>query len=253
MGKPSVLIGIGVAIAIGAFFMTYSYLSGQTDGVVEQKVEYRQVAVAALDVSRGELLDVDHIKVVDWPAHAVPEGAVSDPAALIGKLTRIGMIANEPITESKLAKNRSSSLLSMLVPQGHRAMSVKVNEVTGISGFVGPGSRVDVLMSVRERDNEPAKSKIILQGLEVLAVDQIIEQVDNKPVVVNTVTLDVTPSSAEVLTLAANEGSLHLALRNDLDKLDVFTGGRTIDQITSAFGSGSVEVIRGKKVQTVNF
>ncbi len=253
MGKPSILIGVGVFIALAAFFMTYSYLSGQSDGVVEQKVEYRQVAVAAVDVARGDLIDADHVKIVDWPAHAVPEGAVSDPEQILGKVARIALLANEPITENKLAKNRSSSLLSMLLPAGRRAMSVKVNEVTGISGFVGPGSHVDVLMSVRERDDEPAKSKIILQGIAVLAIDQTIEQVDNDPSVVNTVTLDVSPAQSEVLTLAANEGSLQLALRNDADASDVYTSGRTIDQITSAFGTGSVEVIRGKDIQTVNF
>ena len=141
---------------------------------MEQKIEYRQVAVAASDVPRGQLIDADRVKVVDWPAHAVPEGAISDPGRIFGKVARIALLANEPITENKLAKNRSSSLLSMLLPKGRRAMSVKVNEVTGISGFIGSGSHVDVLMSVRERDDESAKSKIILQGFVVLVIDQLL-------------------------------------------------------------------------------
>ncbi len=251
MGRPVVLIVVGLLFAGFAGFMTFSYLRGQADGISEQRVEYSQVVVAAVDVPRGELIDVDHVKVVDWPAHAIPEGAIDQTELVVGKLARIAMIANEPVTDAKLAKNKSSSLLSMLVGEGRRAMSVKVNEVTGISGFVAPGSRIDVLMSVRERGDEPPRSRVILQGVEVLAVDQSIEQIDNKPVVVNTVTMDVSPGDAEVLTLAANEGSLHLALRNDKDKAVSYTSGRTLDQITS-FGYGA-KVIRGTEVENLNW
>jgi len=253
MSRPVVLIVVGLLFAGFAGFMTFSYLSGQADGVADKKIDYQEVVVAAADISRGDLIEADHVKVVDWPAHAVPENAITDSSQVVGKVARIGLIANEPITDAKLAKNKSSSLLSMLVPEGRRAISLKVNEVTGISGFVAPGSRVDVLMAVRQHDKEPAKSKIILQGVEVLAIDQSIEQIDNKPVTVNTVTLDLTPAQAEVLTLAANEGSLHLSLRNDKDKAMVYTGGHTLPEITSVYGNGRVEVIRGHDVKQVSF
>ncbi|MFQ5351702.1 MAG: Flp pilus assembly protein CpaB, partial [Candidatus Binatia bacterium] len=223
MGKPLVLIATGLCFAAFAGLLTFSYLSEKSRGMTDPELKQSQVVVAAVPIRRGDLVDSQQLKIVAWPAHAVPEGTFADPEKLIGKVARVGIMVNEPVTDGKLAKNKSSSVLSMLVPKGRRAISVRVNEVTGISGFVAPNSKVDVLVTIGERDEEPARSKIILQGVEVLAIDQEVEQIDDEPVVVKTITLDVSPRQAETLTLAANEGNLHFVLRNDKDNAWIST------------------------------
>ncbi len=132
-----------------------------------------------------------------------------------------------------------------------------MNEVTGISGFVAPGSHVDVLLSVPAQQEEPPRTRIVLEDVEVLAIAQSIEQLDSRPTVVNTVTLNVSPREAEILTLASNEGSLHLALRNDSDQTKTYSAGVRLDQVIGenvGKGSGpSVELIRGLERVTFSF
>jgi len=200
-------------------------------------------------IRRGQAVEEKDVKVIDWPAENIPEGVYGTVPEVIGKLARTEIYQNDPLTAPKFLETKAPSVLSMLIPNGRRAMSIKVNEVTGISGFVAPGSRVDVLLSVSGSQQDQARTRIVLEDIEVLAIAQSIEQLDSKPAVVNTVTLNVAPHEAETLTLASNEGSLHLALRNDADEDKVFSTGTTIGQVIgvgATTGSGpSVELIRG--------
>jgi pilus assembly protein CpaB len=248
MKRPIVIIGLGVTFAALAGFMTLGFLKQQS--VPEAPVLATKPVVVALNtIKRGESVQELSVKVVDWPADSVPEGSFGTVPEVIGKLARTEIYQNDPLTAQKFLETKAPSILSTLIPEGRRAMSIKVNEVTGISGFVAPGSHVDVLLSVAGDQEEPARTRIVLEDMEVLAIAQSIEQLDSKPIVVNTVTLNVGPRDAETLTLASNEGSLHLALRNDGDETKIFSGGTTIDQIIGdamAGGDGpSVELIRG--------
>jgi len=255
MARPFVLVVAGVLFAALAGLMTFSWLDGQTGSLDAPVLQHRSVVVAAQTVGRGELVEPGHLKVVDWPAHAVPEGTYHDPGKLVGKVARVTIMANEPVTDARLSRNRSTSLLSMLVQPGRRAISVRVNEVTGISGFVAPNSRVDVLVTIGRREKLEARSKVILQDVRVLAIDQEVEQVDNKPVTVKTVTLDVTPRQAEILALAVHEGSLYFVLRNDKDGDGVATSGKTVSEVLggSSGNRHTVEVIRGSSVENYIF
>jgi pilus assembly protein CpaB len=134
----------------------------------------------------------------------------------------------EPIVESKLVpKDKSSGLLSLKVPAGMRAFTVKVNEVVGVGGFIVPDSRVDVVVTtaVSPQRQQEQVSKTFLQNILVLAAGQVVEQKDNKPVTVNTVTLAVTPDESEKLALASNDGKIQLVMRNFADAQKVETAG----------------------------
>jgi len=249
MGKPVVIIGIGVVFAAVAGFMTLGFLKGQSSEPTQANLDTVPVVVAADTISRGQVVEEDLVKLVDWPTDSVPEGAFRTVSDAVGKLARTEIYADDLLTAAKFLDTKAPSILSMLIPTGRRAISIKVNEVTGISGFVAPGSHVDVLLTVVGDDEDPAKTRIVLQDTEVLAIAQSIEQRDSRPVVVNTVTLNVNPREAETLTLASNEGSLHLELRNDRDDARVNSYGTSIDQVIgtakrAGFGP-AVELIRG--------
>jgi pilus assembly protein CpaB len=253
MGKPLIPIALGLVFAGVAAFMTLGYLKGQDDTEVQVKTT-QSVIVATSEIGRGDIVELEHLKSIEWPIDTVPEGAFFNKEQAVGQLARHRIYANDPLTQQKLLDTKSPSVLSLLIPAGHRAISIKVNEVTGISGFVAPGSHVDVLLSVSgNREDDPPRTRTVLQDTEVLAIAQAIEQKDNKPVVVNTVTLNVTPRDAERLTLASHEGALQLVMRNDRDSARVYSAGVALDHIigNALPGDGtSVELIRG--VQRVN-
>jgi len=257
MGKPVVIIGVGVVFAAVAGFMTLGFLKGQKSEPVQVGLDTVPIIVAADTISRGQVVEEGLVKMVDWPASSLPEGAFTTMEAAVGKLARTEIYADDVLTQAKFLDSKAPSVLSMLIPKGRRAMSIKVNEVTGISGFVAPGSRVDVLLTVVGDDEDPSRTRTVLQDTEVLAIAQTIEQRDSRPVVVNTVTVNVGPREAETLTLASNEGSLHLVLRNDRDQARVSSYGVSLAEIiggklSSGFGP-AVELIRGVERVNLNF
>ncbi len=248
MSKPVVVIGVGVLFAAIAGFMTLGFLKGQIGSSDQASVATVELVVANETISRGQVVEEGLIKLVPWPSGSVPEGAFLTREEAVGKLARSEIYADDVLTQAKFLDTKSPSVLSMLVPAGRRAISIKVNEVTGISGFVAPGSHVDLLLTVVGDNENPTKTRIVLQDTEVLAIAQSIEQRDSRPVVVNTVTLNVTPREAETLTLASNEGALHLVLRNDRDQERVTSFGTTIREVLGGRTVGvapSVELIRG--------
>ena len=162
-----------------------------------------------------------------WARDSVPQGAFTDPQAIAGSFAKSEFVAGEPIVASKLFMGqKTSGVMPLLIPAGMRAMSVPVDEVSDIAGFVEPHTRVDVLVAVAGTGpGEPSFSRIVLQDIEVLAVAQEIEHVKDQPEVVKVVTLLVTPQDAEKLTLASREGLLRLAMRNYSDNKIVATRG----------------------------
>lgn len=257
MGKPLIPITLGIVFAAVAAFMTLGYLKQASNKPEAPKFETQTVVVATAPIMRGDTVSSTNVKTVDWPKNAVPQGSFASLEQAVGTVARAPIFENDPITTNKVVDANSKSVLSMLIPDGRRAISIKVNEVTGIAGFVAPSSRVDVLVTVPEKEDDPARTRIVLQDIEVLAIAQAVEQRENKPVVVNTVTLNVLPSEAEALTLAANEGSLQLTLRNDRDQARVYTAGMDLERLVGAGSSGTggaqVELIRGVNREMQSF
>jgi pilus assembly protein CpaB len=221
----SVLL-IAILAGGGLAYGTYDYL--QNVPVKTVTVPTRRVVVANAPLSLGSALRADDLSTLDWPAEAVPEGAFEDPSQLIGRGLVASVVRHEPILPTKLASKEAGSGLPPIIPPGKRAMSVKVNEVIGVAGYVLPGTHVDVLATASPSSRmEDTTSKVVLSNVEVLAAGTRLEQdtADGKPMQVTVVTLLVTPEESERLTLASTEGKIQLALRNPLDLESPVTSG----------------------------
>ena len=188
----------------GLAYGTYNYL--QNVPVRTVSVPTKRVVVANAALSLGSELRRDDLTTVEWPATAVPEGAFEDPAGLVGRGLIDSVVRHEPILPGKLASKEAGSGLPPIIPAGKRAMSVRVNEVIGVAGYVLPGTHVDVVVTASPTNRtEDTTSKVVLSNVEVLAAGTRLEQdsKDSKPMQVTVVTLLVTPDEAERLTLAA--------------------------------------------------
>ena len=202
----------------GLAFGTYDYL--QNVPVKTVTVPTKRVVVANADLSLGSELRPDDLKTIEWPASNVPEGSFEDPKALLGRGLIASIVRHEPILPGKLASKEAGSGLPPIIPAGKRAMSVRVNEVIGVAGYVLPGTRVDIVATQNPTSRaEDMTSKVVLSNVEVLTAGTRLEHdsKENKPMQVTVVTLLVTPDQAERLTLASTEGKIQLALRNPLD------------------------------------
>jgi pilus assembly protein CpaB len=229
------LAGMGAVLAAIVVFSAIRKRESEVQRAMAHTVE---VVVAAKDIPLGEKLEPDEVKLVRWARDGVPEGAFTDPQAVAGSFARGEFMANEPVVSSKLFMGeKTSGVMPLLIPAGMRAMSVPVDEVADISGFVAPHTRVDILVAVSGTGpGEGSFSRIVLQNIEVLAVAQEIEHVKDAPEVVKVVTLLVTPTDAEKLTLASHEGMLRLAMRNYSDSTIVATKGIAVGELLHAGG-----------------
>jgi pilus assembly protein CpaB len=208
---------LGILFAVLAAVSVYSFM--EQHQVMAQKgavVETTPVVVATTDLPFSTKLEPIHMKVVPFPLEAVPTGAVSDSDSLVGQTLKVFVVTNEPIVNSKLSSRGGG--LSVRIPEDMRATSVNVNVASGVSGFVLPGDRVDVMVTVdRPGAKMEAITKTILQNVEVLAAGAKTQAQSEKPIQVQSVTLLSGLDGAQKLALAIQEGSLHLALRNPED------------------------------------
>jgi pilus assembly protein CpaB len=192
--------------------------------------QYEQIVVAAANMSLAETVTSQHVKLVPWPKASVPEGALRSLQEAEGRVVRGSILAGEPLIEGKLAPGLAGKggIMSMLVPEGQRGVTIKLDEAVRESGFLLPNSRVDVLVSMPRASGSSEKiAKVILQDVTVLAAGQTVELRDNKPVTNTTVTLALTPQQTERLAVAQAEGKLMLVQRNLRDTQVVRTAGAT--------------------------
>jgi pilus assembly protein CpaB len=219
-----------LALVFGAVatFMAMGWLKSQSQRVVQQKgPELVPVVVATKDVPPAVALAGEQLIVRLWPQDTAMAGKFSRLEEVQGRVTAIPLAAGEPVLENKLAPKGVIPGLTALLPQDKRAMTVKVDEASGVAGFLNPDNRVDVVVSVDKGDfNKDPISKVILQNLRVLGTGQRIEKtLGEKPQVVPTVTLEVSPGEGERLALAVREGMISLVLRNQQDDHTVSTTG----------------------------
>jgi pilus assembly protein CpaB len=250
------LIYLGVSLLLGAAAVLFSmrWLNAQV------ATETVTVVVASAAISPGERVGNANLKTVSWPVSAAVAGAASQVEAMDGRVAMTAIQAGEPILESKLAPQGSRAGLNALITPGHRAMTVKVNEVVGVAGFALPGNYVDILVTVEDA-NRQRISKIVLEKILVLAVAQEHSvREDTKPRIVSAVTLEVAPSQAEQLDLARSIGSLSMVLRNQTDLSPANSNGALIGDILGTRNAkprdpspaanlgatpGRIEIIRG--------
>src|SRR5215210_8021642 len=189
------------------------------------------VVVAKVAIPLGTKIIPEQLSVVQFPRDSMPDGVFDSVEKLVGRVAVTNIAAREPITDSKLAAEGTAGGLSAVIPEGYRAITVKVDDVVGISGFIQPGAMVDVVVVIDPAEhtaNQDPISKIVLQNIKVLANGQNIDQPKNEREAnsVKAVTLQVTPEQAEKLVLAANEGKLQLVMRNSIDQSDTQTTGQ---------------------------
>lgn len=199
---------LGIVAAVLANNWAASRLSGGQD---EQPV-----VVAALEIPFGQRIDDVHVKVVPWPKHNVPSGTFSTIAEVEGKVASQRLVPGEPLLKVRIVDSLEGTSLAAMVDPEKRAVTVRVNDVIGVAGFLLPSNRVDVLAS--RKINDRAHTEVLIEDLRVLAVDQIASPDKDKPVLVRAVTLEVTPKQAGLLVNATVEGTVQLALRNPFAK-----------------------------------
>jgi len=189
-----------------------------------------RVAVAKVAIPVGTKIIPEQVMMVQFPKESTPDGTFESSDKLVGRVAVVNIAPREPITETRLAPEGTSAGLSAVIPEGYRAMTVKVDDVVGISGFIMPGTLVDVVVVIDPQEKAGMQdpiSKIVLQNIKVLANGQNIDQPENQRDAnsVKAVTLLVLPEQAEKLALAASEGKLQLVMRNSIDQGDEQTTG----------------------------
>jgi len=215
---------MSLTMATMAAFAMYQVV--QRLPVREVEVANYHVVVAAKPLTMGARLTDHDLKVVAWPSRSPVAGSHQDPKEVIARGLLDSVAENEPLTEDKLAPLEAGAGLSPSIPAGMRAMSVKVNEVVGVAGFVVPGTKVDVLVTLRR--NEESMTRTVVSNVQVLTAGTRYDQQkakDGEPIPSTVVTLMVSPQDAEKITLAQTEGQVMLALRNPLDTEQTDTQG----------------------------
>ena len=225
--RSAIVLGIAVVMAAIASLGVYRIVAAMPARAAE--VTTLDVIVAAHPLKLGTRVTADHVKVVKWPASSPVPGAFTKVEDVVNR----GLIAtvgeNEPLTETKLAPLEAGAGLPPSIPPGMRAISVKVNEVVGVAGFVVPGTRVDVMVTLSDRQrDQDTLTRVVASNVQVLTAGTRYDQEKAKegtPIPSTVVTLLLTPDDGERVALAASEGQLMLALRNPLDTDPTATKG----------------------------
>jgi pilus assembly protein CpaB len=277
MNTNRLLIGLVIALVIAFLLSSFVYKQFQKASVVAPS-STQSLVVAAVPLPLGTRLDASNTRIIQWPANQKVAGMFSRTEDVANRAIVTPLAENEAVIEGKLAPKESGAGLSATIPEGMRGVSVAVNEVVGVAGFVTPGTMVDVLVTGRQMGKENTGGDItrtILENIRVLAAGQKVEQDrEGKPQTVAVITLLVTPDEASKLTLAATDGRIQLALRNTVDtkkndpptilQADVFTPTGQKPQVKRSGGGKKstapvvpppyvIEVITGNKRENKSF
>ncbi len=231
--RTLVVLLVAVAVASGASYFVYRAV--MSIPVREVEVKSYHVAVAAKALPVGTMVSPSDVKLVPWPASSPVAGGYSKVEEVVKRGLIAPVVENEPLTSTKLAAIEAGAGLPPTIATGMRAISVKVNEVIGVAGFVVPGTRVDVVVTIGRQDD--SVSRVIVANAQVLTAGTKYDQEqakDGRPVPSTVVTLLVTPSDAERIALASTEGSNMLALRNPLDAAPTETKGTRLASLMGA-------------------
>ncbi|RWM06704.1 Flp pilus assembly protein CpaB [Mesorhizobium sp.] len=234
-----IMIVLAGVFGVLAVVLANIWLANQRSAMARtEDVQRDTVVVAAVPLKFGDTLSADKLREVAWPSGAVPAGAFKTTKDLLaGEGTKQALQAigtNEPVLATKITGPGQRATLSAVLAEGMKAVSIRVNDVLGVAGFVFPGDRVDVLLTRTVRSDEGDKSfvDVLLQSVKVLAVDQVADESKDSPTVVKAVTVEVSTKDAQKLTLAAGAGQLSLALRQAAANKGEMTERVTLSDLT---------------------
>jgi pilus assembly protein CpaB len=214
------LLMLSVLIAAAAAWTANNYLTQRLNAAAATRPESAMVLAASMRIPYGTKIESRHVKTIEVPVAVLPPGAIKDFKEVDGQIVKGEILEGEILLKDRIAGGGAGSTLAALVAPNKRAVSVRVNDVVGVGGFLLPGNYVDVIGTRMEPGGaRRATSETIIKNVKVLAVDQTAATDKNEPVVVRAVTLELTPKEAEVLAKWEEEGSLQLALRNPMDTL----------------------------------
>ena len=248
--RTVIVLAIAIFVATIASLSIYRAVARIPVREVEVATAYAVVAVRPMPT--GTYLTPDDVKVVAWPARTPIPGAFSDVKGVVNRGLIAPVLMNEPITESKLAPVGTGGGLPPTIPPGMRAISVKVNEVVGVAGFVVPGTRVDLVVTIAR--NQDSMSRIVVSNVQVLAAGTKIDagKKEGEAMPSSVVTLLVSPEDAERIALASNEGKIMLTLRNPLDTNPADTHGVRVAALMGEPAPAPVpKVVKGKPMMVV--
>jgi pilus assembly protein CpaB len=216
MDRTRMMIGLAVSVFAGFLLSIFVYHEFKLVSAPAPVVVMRQIVVASGPLPLGTRLTANNLRVIPWPSSAPLANVFSQPQDCLNRALITSVAENEPILESKLAPVAAGAGLAATIPEGMRALSVAVNDVVAVAGFVTPGAMVDVI-ATGATSGSGNITRTVLENVRVLAANQRIESGAGKPVSVTVITLLVTPPDAAKLAMASNSGKIQLALRNTID------------------------------------
>jgi pilus assembly protein CpaB len=230
--RSLVLLFLALASGVAAAWLSLSYLRREARPLLNTTATAGKAIVAAKDLPVGATITEQDVRVIDWPGNAVPAGLIATPQDAIGRGLMSPVRLNEPLLDSKLAPRGGGTGMNVIIEQGKRALSLRVDDVVGVAGFVQPNSRVDVLLTMAPQGTGEQTTKAILQNIEALAIGQTTQtNAQGQAQVVPVVTVLVTPEQAETLALASSQGRIQMAMRNQLDTLPIKTNGARVSAL----------------------
>lgn len=265
-----IVMALALLSGLAAAWLALNYLRQPESPIRPVQASETEVVVAARDLSLGTVLTAEDVKLVGWPGGLLPEGYSSSVEEVLGRGVITNVVLNEPLISRKIALKEAGGGLPIVIPEGMRGVSVRVDDVISIAGFVLPGTRVDVMVTLDQgNQSDNPVTKLILQNVPVLTSGQVVERdINGEPIQVTVITLLVSPEHAEQLVLAATRGRIQLALRNTLDIDSVTTEGARLNGLVPAqqqvvrssaprratpppsTPSRQIEVWRGNEVET---
>lgn len=247
--RTALVVGIAVLLAAVASLGMYRIVSRMPASTTD--IQTVDVVVAQHPLKLGTRVTKDHVKVVRWPADTQVAGTFAKVEDVVDRGVITPVEENEPLTNAKLAALEAGAGLPPSIPPGMRAISVKVNEVVGVAGFVVPGTRVDVMVTLsKKQQTDDSMTRVVVSNAQVLTAGTRYDQEKAKegtPIPSTVVTLLVSPEDGERIALAASEGQIMLALRNPLDTTPTTTNGvRT----AGLFGQVAPAPVKARPVKT---
>ncbi|WP_159654171.1 Flp pilus assembly protein CpaB [Vibrio atypicus] len=232
---------LSIVFGLGAVFFAKQWMDRQLQPQTEMEVIEREpVIIASQEIPAGTVIEEQHITSklleVEWRN----EGQFTTAEELVGQVVATSIYPGELVHQSRLAVAGEGSTLASLIPENKRAVTIRVNDVIGVAGFLLPGNRVDVLNTIKYSATS-ANTVTVLKDIKVLAVDQTARSKENKPIIVRAVTLEVTPRDAEKLLTARSKGEIQLTLRNPHEE----------EKVVKKYIAPSVTIIKGTESSNI--